>query len=80
MFPSAQWSSLYGMGAAAKQQVRLLPGVINSAQKSKATPMTPEYMQVLYVLFVIKKTSKIFSGSGSFKRQLITTWSRNVQE
>ena len=40
MFPSAQWSLLCGMGAVARQQVRLLPGVINSAQNSKVTTMS----------------------------------------
>jgi len=50
MIPPAHWSSLCGMGAAAKQQVQLLPGGINSAQKSKATPMSPQSLCKSFVL------------------------------
>jgi hypothetical protein len=76
MFPSAQWSSLCGMGAAAKQQVRLLPGRIHSAQRSKAMPMSPRVYASPVSRLRNKKTSKICSSSGSFEQHFTATWFR----
>ena len=61
------------MGAAAKQQVRLLPGGIVAAQKSKATPMCLRvYASPVCCLRNEKEPTKFLQVLGVFNDTLLS--------